>query len=529
MPMLEVFTHNDAEVFVLNAALSRVARSVGIFQQDLLPGLYKIRVSRAGTLQERLVELGGDAQQHHIFIDQFSAIAPIGPMLEDAQRVEDLAREAIDRLAGRGPGLLVLAHQCIDDADARRPFRGARIFPWRATRVAVRLDELAPSTTAIDGELWAAVAVEANPEDGPFVLELRQGQQLARQAVLVASGWQTRVFLRAEKDNRPHPHVGTTRVRTAATFDVSIQMARPSADVVYTDHWAIVEVARSALERGRAIFTSERLVEELLYSKYENPIAGLTGLHLFLDAKALSDAGDTDYNLARGLERLGRSEQEIADEVLVNLTRLLHPDRAAAVQGRSGNDGRATQVLVYADPDWPESPDLTALRLRACRCKRQIVVPSPPMFRVSWDVLKANAARDGKVWIGRALWTGTGAAGSAGPYLAWARGRHSVKRTLQQISDQFGNRPGTDGILPGAETTTETVVSNAGTVLYDGVVDHPGLPDWKSLPNWRNMSTLEAIGAAEADSAARSEFAAGFGLPLSILQEAPDRIRKRRS
>jgi hypothetical protein len=527
MPMLEVFTHDDAEVFVLNAALSRVARSVGAFQQNLRPGLYKIRVSRAGTVQERLVELGGDAQQHRIFIDQFSAIAPIGPMIANSRRVEALAREAIGRLAGPRPGLLVLAHQCVNDADARRPFRGARIFPWRATREAVRLDELPLSGTAIDGELWTAVAVEANPAHGPFVLELRRGQQFARQAVLVAEGWQTRIFLRADKDNGQHPQAETTRVRTAAAFDVSIQMARPSANVVYSDHWAIVEVARSALERGRAIFTSERLVEELLYAKYENPIAGLTGLHLFLDARARSDAGDTDYDLARGLERLGRSAQEIADEVLVNLTRLLHPERAAAAYRLAKPNADMRQVLAYADPDWPESPDLTALRVRACRCRQQVVVPSPPMFRVSWDVLKANAARDGKTWISRELWSSTGAAGSAGPYLAWARGRHSVKRTLQRITDQFGDRPGSDGNPPSVENTTEAVIRDADTVWYDKIIDHERLPDWKSVPTWRSASTLESIDASGIDSKARQELAASFGLPLSILQKAPDKIKKR--
>jgi hypothetical protein len=221
MPMLEVLTDNDAEVFVLNAALSRVARSVGAFREDLRPGLYKIRVSRAGTFREQLVELGGHAQRHSLFIDRFSAVAPVGPMLVDARGVEDLASEANARLARLG--LLVLARQPIGDADIHKPFRGARIFPWRATRQAVRLDQLAPSIAAIGGELWAAVAVEADLADGPFVLELRHGQQLARQSVLVSADWQTRIFLRAGNETGQSPEPGSARAGTELPFDVSIR------------------------------------------------------------------------------------------------------------------------------------------------------------------------------------------------------------------------------------------------------------------------------------------------------------------
>ena len=513
MPVLEVLTHDDAEVFVLDAALSRVARSVGGFRQRLRRGLYKIRVSRAGTLQEQLVELRGEDQQHRIFIDRFSAIAPIGPMLADAGGVERLAREAIDGLAGSGPGLLVLARQGVGGPDPRRPFRGARIFPWRATRQAVRLDAGPVYTAAIGGELWAARAVEVNPGDGPLVLEFKHGQQLARQSVLVAPDWQTRIFLRANDDSRQAPRERVAHTGTAQ-FDVSIQMAPPGADVVYMDRSATVEVAKSALERGRAIFTSERLVEELLYSKFDNPIAGITGLHLFLDAKARADAGDAEYRLARGARRLRRNEQEIADDVLINLTRLLDPARAAAAQRHEKSEAGLRRMLLDADPDWPESSDLTALRLRAGRCRGQVVVPSPPMFRVSWDVLKANASRDGKVWIGRELWSGTGAAGSAGPYLAWARGRHSVKRTLEHIQSQSVAWPGSDGGLGWKQDNAEApgvVTERFRSRKISYPFEHAA---WDRDPGRQDESARE-----------QARLAADFGLPLSILQKAPDKAR----
>jgi hypothetical protein len=521
MPMLHVFTHDDAEVFVLDAALSRVARSVGTFEENLSPGLYKIRVNRAGTIKEQLIELIGTPQQHRIFIHRFSAIAPIESLLPDSWRVERIARSALGRIAGRG--ILVLAHQSSDNADEHSPFRGARIFPWRATRDAISLDDLVPITTVIDTELWAAVAVKAEPADGPFVLELRRGLQLARQAVLVTKGWQTRIFLRAD-DHRQPGERPSTGPGTATPFDVSIQMARPYADVVYSDQFATMEVARSALERGRAIFTSPRLAHELFQAKYENPIAGLTGLHLFLDATARSQAADDSaYETAPFHDQLPFSAQDIADEVLVNLTLLLHPERVEAAGEQASRNTNMRQVLLYPDPAWPESPDLTALRLRAGRCREQIVVPSPPMFRVSWDVLTANAARDGMTWISRELWSSTGAAGSVGPYLAWARSRHSVKRTLQRIIDQFADWPEPGGTRPWDAENTEAAGPIPGPVGYGKTTERDKFSDLESIPSRRGPPTLESIMTGDISKEEKHILAARFGLPLSILEKALDK------
>jgi len=527
MPQLDVYTNSDAEVFVMNAALSRISRSVGGFSGDLSPGLYKIRVSRAGTLHEQLIELRGEPQQHHMFINSFSAIAPIGPMLTDIAGVENLARAALGKLAN--PAILVLAHQGADKADRDKPFGGASIFPWRGTRRAIKLDKR-HRNARIGSELWSAVAVKADPADRPFVLELSHGAQVSRQAVLVAEGWQTRIFLRGGNADTAHAGISgaatsgaSTRQADATPFDVSIQMARPVANVVYFDHWETVEVARSALERGRAIFTGERLVEQLLHQKYDNPITGLTGLHLFLDAKARCEAGDATYDLAPGIQALARDEQGIADEVLVNLTKLLHPDRAATAQKQAASVAALNEMLLYPDPDWPEAADLTALRLRAGRVRQQVFLPSPPMFRASWDVLKAHAARDGLTWIGRELWSSTGAAGSAGPYLAWARGRHSVKRTLQRISDQFANRPRLGASLPRIVGNVETGIAGPETVLYEKITDQGELSGLESAAIRPSVPTLESMVAGTADSTAQHELAASFGLPLSILQKTRDK------
>ncbi|NKQ73456.1 hypothetical protein C3Y89_24470 [Rhizobium sp. UPM1132] len=512
MPQLNVYTNSDAELFVMDAALSRVARSVGSFEGLLDSGLYKLRASRAGTFKEQLIELGVEPQQHYLFIDHFAAIAPIGPMLMDRGRIEDLARAAF--AVRKDNTVLVLAHQSAQIADRKRPFGGAMIFPWRATKDAVKLDNGVHSTV-VGEEIWSAIALSLDPEDGPFILELRNGTRISRQAVLVAEGWQTRVFLRANGVGLVATVSKDVGVDGLAPFEVSIQMALPAAPVVYSDHWETVEVARSALERGRAIFTSDRLVNELLYKKYDNPIAGLTGLHLFLDAKARSEAGDATYDLAPNVATLRGDAQGIVDEVLVNLTKLLHPDRVAASAKRRRTNVPLDETLLYPDREWPESADLTALRVRAGRCRDQVIVPSPPMFRVSWDVLKANAARDGLTWISRQLWSGTGAAGSAGPYLAWTRGRHSVKRTLQRISDQFSDFPALASLAQPSTAISST--RDAELVLHAGidVGEVPALHE----PAIQTSETTQGASVAGATDNILHKLARSFDLPVSILQE----------
>ncbi|MGO7335687.1 DNA/RNA non-specific endonuclease [Rhizobium leguminosarum] len=490
MPELDVTADNDAEIFIMDQTLSRVARAVGSFRGELEPGLYKIRVSRAGTYKDQVIELGGKAEGFNMSIAEFSAIAPIESNLPDMNPVERLAGAALrDR---PNASILVLAHGSHESVDQQRPFGGASIFPWSDSEQEVSLDEGQRSAQA-GGQLWSAIAIRANPVDGPFVLELRNGSWVSRQAVLLIKGWQTRIFLRAR--NQTMSDQGSERGEPdAAPFDISIQMAKLTAPVVYRKDEATIEVARSALERGRAIFNGETLIDELLDQKYENPVAGLTGLHLLLDAKARSDDGDAAYDVAhfRG------GAQEIVDMVLVNLTRLLQPDRVAAAEAQASPGDDLDRILLHSDKDWPEPADLTALRLRAGRGHGQVLVRSPPMLRVSWDVLKKNASRDGLTWIGRELWNAMGAAGAAGPYLAWSPGPHSLERTLQRIVKQSGPFSVLTAPVPGSlwkEAATSSEPEAGGLA-----------------------SIIDGTAGAEV----QLKLSANFGIPLSVFQDTPE-------
>ena len=296
MPKLQVHANDDAEIFVIDGALSLVRRAVGQLDETLGNGLYKVKVDRAGAIREQIIELHGRGAQLHLCIDDFPAIAPIRPLLgTDRWPVENVAKEAL--AAVRGPSMLFLCHWPASYGEAGAPFSDMRLFPWRARKRATALRDQTVVCRTIGDRVWAAVAVEADPGEttSTFVLEMPRGGQLSRQAVLMAKDWQSRVFIRLT----PAAPIGSEGAvdRPPHRTEVSIQMANPESDVVYFDHYETIEVARVALEKGRAIFANHWLVNDLLWDKYHNPIAGLTGLHLFLDGKARWAAGDKTFDL----------------------------------------------------------------------------------------------------------------------------------------------------------------------------------------------------------------------------------------
>jgi hypothetical protein len=50
----------SAEISVLDGCLNRVARGIGRLEQDLAPGLYKVRVRVGPTVEDELVSLDQD-------------------------------------------------------------------------------------------------------------------------------------------------------------------------------------------------------------------------------------------------------------------------------------------------------------------------------------------------------------------------------------------------------------------------------------------------------------------------------------
>ncbi|HEX8262690.1 MAG TPA: hypothetical protein VF547_07435 [Allosphingosinicella sp.] len=420
MPTLTINTHSDAEVFIIDASLELIDYHVGATSRDLDSGLYKIKVDRGGAIREQLVALESDDAELDLRIDHFPAVAPIGPMLgADAEAVQSLVREALDKAEQRWPGadlIVLLCHWASGRGDPGRPFAGIRLFPWRASGLAFNVVE-APSVFARLGELdWAAAAVPVAAGKREYILEMKDRSRTSRQVLLTAPGWQTRIFLR----RRPAPSVTGHKDPCEArdTIDVSIQMGRRGAPCVYCDHYETIEVSRNILAKGRALATPE-LILSLLHGKFDNPIHGIVGLHLMLGLLEYAKLHpDSDMGADHLRTTTGREPSDYVAMVLRNLSDVL---------------------AVRDDEDLPA--DLVALQARAgFATDRHFRVKAPPMFWASWDALRSNAVENGCVSIGRDLWQSLGDGAPWGPYLAWSPRRDGLERRLDALLQRLAER-----------------------------------------------------------------------------------------
>jgi hypothetical protein len=392
---LTVQSHDDAEIHVLDHTLAVLRRAMGWLQGEFPRGLYKIQVSRGGATCEQILELVSD---NGLFMPVYSfpAVAPIGPMLGPGawQEVDRLTQQVRYQPSHVREGILVLGRQKTSSKSNRKPLDGIRVYPWGGGwSPAPEFSEIGGENTTVDGEDWGAQWLPA--EERSYVLELRDRRTSFRQVIPVAPGWQTRVFVRRESENTPD-----------SRSEVSVQLALPQSSVVYYDHHETIETARHALEVQRPIFATLRLIMELLYNKFDNPIAGLTGLHLFLSALEAHATASKSRRSPPPIELepgVVESAPQTIAEVLKNLS-----------------------ILFTGQEQPDEMPaDLLALYVRAGQLPKRAFdyqVREPPLFWASWDALRRNTAPGQGVKISRKLWEFIAYSAPVGPYFGWQEG-----------------------------------------------------------------------------------------------------------
>jgi hypothetical protein len=482
LPKLDIQSREDAQILIIGGNLQVVKRGIGAIRADLDRGLYKIKVERGGGTVERLLDLEKD-ELVYLFVENFPTIAPLQPLLgPDWANVETIATQAMKRqhhraeLAGYlgssgDPGLLVLAHRQLAEGIGG-PLEGLQVAPRSLTTWldmgSLRMDEAVAAQ-----ELWGAAWFSLHP--GCYLLRISDGAQTILQALPVAPGWQTRVFLRRRK------WIGADKAPDSGQrrdwIDVSIQMARRNTQVVYFDHLETVEVARNALELVRPIFVSKQLIDSLLYDKFENPIAGITGLHLFLEALEREQTPEPDPTRQVMIDPAARNQSEtIIRTVIANLERLL------------SSDGTSPQ---------PYPADLVALKIRSSIWPdEKMVVEEPPMFWASWDVLRRNSGPNEGVEISPDLWRRIGWGNAWGPYLAWPEREASLEDFLDGQLRSWRGR--SEGVDVGSERRSPEAASlvHSGDAapplpLLEGdeLVKALGIPDFvaRFLPRAGNM------------------------------------------
>ena len=422
---LEVYSDADAEIQLFDARLEKIGHGVGWLRVPVDRGLHKVRVVRADSSVEKLLDIQAN-EQISLYATPAYSVAPIRPVYgAEAPRIERLAKRAfgaLSRTERAGGAILLLAHR--DGHGLEDPLERVSLRLWRRRHVSVGEDGPTGFAGAeIGGESWSAWTARADPG----MYELQLGWRL-RQIVPVVPDWETRIFIRrssARIDEQPaRSSDGRSRSREfAAGTEVSIQLAKPDSPVVYWDHFESIEVARRALETERPIFASPRLIEELLHAKWENPLMGVTGAHLLLAALERDVRDETGRRPRVLLEEQRLRAPQVLEIVLNNLNGLLGEHCPA---------------------------DLAALFIRARRfLGRDSVMPAerfridaPPIYWSSWSALAGQRRRRHAVSIPRSVWSRVSRSVPIGPYFGWYPGRTSLDRQIGALlMQEFVSEP----------------------------------------------------------------------------------------
>lgn len=264
--------------------------------------------------------------------------------------------------------------------------------------------------------------------------------------------------------------------------ELSVQMAKPGDSVFYRDHYESIEVVRRALETERPIIVHERLVNELLNNKWENPMMGLMGAHLFLAAL------ERDRN-SRAQKRVRRAD--LQDNVREGAADTLH--------ALLTNLGRVLKTRSDS-----LSNDLIALHLRAqpfTQEEREFgTISEPPIFWASWEILRAHSVPGGPVAISRQLYSRVAQSYPAGPYFAWRAGRRIGIEA--QVAALMGDAIA--GAI-GAPSPFGLIAALGANLPAVGLAD--------DAPFNFNMKRVARL----SQNVAREDIAAALGAPLSLV------------
>jgi hypothetical protein len=192
------------------------------------------------------------------------------------------------------------------------------------------------------GDPYMTLSAQVDP--GSYYLRQRLPDgRFVEQSLIATMDWRTEVYVLRWADR---PGVAPNR------RSVSLRMSPIGTSSMDDPESHLIEVASTALADERRVMNSQ--LEDVLFAKYRNPIAGLVGAHLLILESGRSREGDQTWD----------------PDLLNTVVRNLRP--------------------ILGD----EHPDLQALSLRCTDFSLRTNRPlsAPPMFAHSWQlVLDARA------------------------------------------------------------------------------------------------------------------------------------------
>lgn len=437
-----------AEIYVIDGQFELADSGRGSLATKLPFGLFKLKTRIGRAIKHSVVLLDTDrpALERARIAKQASTVVPIDNTAvshEYHTHARFLAQTASASAAGARAALLVMARTFSPDGSA------AETKPWQGITVvdehgALVLDLEHEGERDTGGDPYAICTKAVTP--GSYYLRQRLDDGTAiEQSLIVCESWRLEAYVLRRVAREP----GTLSSRPR----VSIMMGR--LDVPPTDQYIdqLIDTARVALADERQIL-NDRL-ESLLFTKFENPMAGIIGGHLLLVER--------ERNPARDISLL--------DTVVKNLEGLLGPAH----------------------------PDVAALALRAPRRRSKLPrLTGPPMLQRSWKILVDGAQRRPDL-VPLSMWERVHAVSALPPFLIWATDGAVKAAARKQV---------VEAILPGVEHAAE--VELAHEILDEALVPIPPRSRGATAPR-------HARKVAMIDRSVRVR-AAALSVPPSALQ-----------
>jgi len=396
---LNIQVDNQAAlVTVIDHGFERVFKGTGSAAFNEPAGLYKVRAQFGSDINSIIERV--------IVLDRSDPIPIVTPVLPGAA---PMAPAPLTRGAQLGPvgamrsapvqtGLSVLARYWTDDAFRKKPgvtfpdpFEGLDVVDDKGAHVSGLLESAGSrSVSQADPVLHGTSTVVPGTY---FIRQTLQDGRILEAPLVVVSGWLTHCVIRRLRSDATIaptvPHVGSLG-------EISIFM-RKAGSTVSKEEDATIEAAAVALADGRPVFEDGRgtALHDLLTIKYENPIAGIVGGHLWILSQQQEGAQGA---LVSGL-----------DMVVTNLRKLIGT----------------------------EHPDVEALSLKCSDpLRRKQPIRTPPMFRRSWDLLIEATATTPDI-VPKELWDRVHAVSAERLHFVWAadeRSRTTHKLQLRQAA-----------------------------------------------------------------------------------------------
>lgn len=297
-------------VSVFDGRYRRVHAGIGPVELSLPRGLYTVRTELAGVIEEtvvRLVEPKSVQSRQWVLPSAFPMLrSGVESGIPGTAELRSKYPKGPE-LGGKTARLFIFAWSNEREKEPGNFLRALKVLNGKRRLVADLAD---PNRTETEG---GCSSFCADAQEGAYVLRLggRQGREVP---IYLSPGWETHVFVRHE-----------SRLRLEA---MRVSMSRHGIGFHADDHISdILEIGLVGLQNGQSLVPS-RILDELLWGKFENPILGLIGAHCLL----VEDAQD----------------RKRARIVLENLFKLLgdSPDLQALgiLAGESASQGRRPPV-----------------------------------------------------------------------------------------------------------------------------------------------------------------------------------------